>query len=108
MLDKHKTNVMAKGLPKVKPIENVKHIILVASGKGGVGKSTTAGEIINLFYLFIKQILKELTSLRCIFSCLKIIILKFSSPIIKGDLQERSTVPRAHLFVFTKLSRISD
>lgn len=35
---------MARGLPKQKPITGVKHIILVASGKGGVGKSTTAGE----------------------------------------------------------------
>ncbi|XP_069698027.1 iron-sulfur cluster transfer protein NUBPL isoform X2 [Periplaneta americana] len=33
---------MARGLPKQKPIIGVKHIILVASGKGGVGKSTTA------------------------------------------------------------------
>ncbi|KAF2895987.1 hypothetical protein ILUMI_10187 [Ignelater luminosus] len=33
---------MARGLPKVKPITGVKHIVLVASGKGGVGKSTTA------------------------------------------------------------------
>lgn len=40
--------MMQRGLPKVKPIENVKHIIMVASGKGGVGKSTTAGTIINL------------------------------------------------------------
>lgn len=36
--------LMARGLPKQKPITGVKHIILVASGKGGVGKSTTAGE----------------------------------------------------------------
>ena len=34
---------MAKGLPKQKPIPLVKDIVLVASGKGGVGKSTTAG-----------------------------------------------------------------
>jgi len=33
---------MAKGLPKQKPIPLVKDIVLVASGKGGVGKSTTA------------------------------------------------------------------
>lgn len=34
---------MSKGLPKVRPIKDVNHIILVASGKGGVGKSTAAG-----------------------------------------------------------------
>uniref|UniRef100_A0A8C6SKT6 Iron-sulfur cluster transfer protein NUBPL n=1 Tax=Neogobius melanostomus TaxID=47308 RepID=A0A8C6SKT6_9GOBI len=33
---------MARGLPKQKPIPGVKQIIVVASGKGGVGKSTTA------------------------------------------------------------------
>ncbi|XP_054881862.1 iron-sulfur protein NUBPL isoform X2 [Poeciliopsis prolifica] len=33
---------MARGLPKQKPIEDVKQVIVVASGKGGVGKSTTA------------------------------------------------------------------
>ena len=34
---------MARGLPKQKPIAGVKQVIVVASGKGGVGKSTTAG-----------------------------------------------------------------
>lgn len=34
---------MARGLPKQKPIPGVKQVIVVASGKGGVGKSTTAG-----------------------------------------------------------------
>lgn len=34
---------MAKNLPKKKPIPGVKHILLVVSGKGGVGKTTTAG-----------------------------------------------------------------
>lgn len=38
---------MAKGLPKQKPIAGVKQVIVVASGKGGVGKSTTAGEQIK-------------------------------------------------------------
>ncbi|XP_027028668.1 iron-sulfur protein NUBPL [Tachysurus fulvidraco] len=33
---------MARGLPKQKPITGVKEVIVVASGKGGVGKSTTA------------------------------------------------------------------
>lgn len=34
---------MARGLPEKKPLPGVKNIILVASGKGGVGKTTTAG-----------------------------------------------------------------
>ncbi|CAH0387879.1 unnamed protein product [Bemisia tabaci] len=34
--------LMAKGLPKKKPILGVKQILLVASGKGGVGKTTTS------------------------------------------------------------------
>lgn len=34
--------MMAKGLPRKRPITGVKNIVLVASGKGGVGKSTTA------------------------------------------------------------------
>ncbi|XP_041374905.1 iron-sulfur protein NUBPL-like isoform X1 [Gigantopelta aegis] len=41
-LEQHQKEVMARGLPKRKPIPGVKNIIVVASGKGGVGKSTTA------------------------------------------------------------------
>lgn len=33
---------MAKALPKRKPLPGVDKIIMVASGKGGVGKSTTS------------------------------------------------------------------
>jgi DNA replication protein DnaC len=33
---------MSRGLPKKLPIAGVKNILLVASGKGGVGKSTIA------------------------------------------------------------------
>ncbi|XP_046577123.1 iron-sulfur protein NUBPL-like [Haliotis rubra] len=33
---------MARGLPRKRQIDGVKHVIVVASGKGGVGKSTTA------------------------------------------------------------------
>lgn len=40
----HKAKIMARGLPKQAPIEGVKHIILVSSGKGGVGKSTISGD----------------------------------------------------------------
>uniref|UniRef100_A0AAY4A708 Iron-sulfur cluster transfer protein NUBPL n=2 Tax=Denticeps clupeoides TaxID=299321 RepID=A0AAY4A708_9TELE len=40
-LDKQKQH-MARGLPKQKPIAGVEQVIVVASGKGGVGKSTTA------------------------------------------------------------------
>jgi len=34
---------MKRGLPKKFPVAGVKQVIVVASGKGGVGKSTTAG-----------------------------------------------------------------
>lgn len=34
---------ISKGLPKKFPIAGVKQVIAVASGKGGVGKSTVAG-----------------------------------------------------------------
>ncbi|XP_076756175.1 iron-sulfur cluster transfer protein NUBPL isoform X2 [Xylocopa sonorina] len=33
---------MSRGLPNRRPLKGVKQIVLVASGKGGVGKSTTA------------------------------------------------------------------
>ncbi|KAL4703772.1 hypothetical protein ACJJTC_002907 [Scirpophaga incertulas] len=38
----HRAKVMGRGLPEKKPLPGVKSIILVASGKGGVGKTTTA------------------------------------------------------------------
>ncbi|XP_075989550.1 NUBP iron-sulfur cluster assembly factor, mitochondrial [Anticarsia gemmatalis] len=41
-LNEHKAKVMGRGLPEKKPLPGVKSIILVASGKGGVGKTTTA------------------------------------------------------------------
>ncbi|XP_012253872.2 iron-sulfur protein NUBPL isoform X2 [Athalia rosae] len=41
-IDAKRKEIMARGLPKQKPIAGVKQILLVASGKGGVGKSTTA------------------------------------------------------------------
>ena len=34
-----------RGLPKKWPIAGVEHIVVVASGKGGVGKSTVAGMV---------------------------------------------------------------
>ncbi|CAK1599347.1 unnamed protein product [Parnassius mnemosyne] len=41
-LENHQTKIMGRGLPEKKPLPGVKSIILVASGKGGVGKTTTA------------------------------------------------------------------
>lgn len=38
---------MARGLPRQKPIAGVEQVIVVASGKGGVGKSTTAGTLVK-------------------------------------------------------------
>lgn len=46
-LQERQKQQMAKGLPKQKPITGVKQVIVVASGKGGVGKSTTAGTVRN-------------------------------------------------------------
>ena len=37
--------MMKRGLPKKKSIPGVKNVILVSSCKGGVGKSTVAGEL---------------------------------------------------------------
>lgn len=53
---------MAKGLPERKPIAGVKEIILVSSGKGGVGKTTTAGNHIifrqvECTHLFVHQLI---------------------------------------------------
>ncbi|XP_051001917.1 iron-sulfur protein NUBPL [Acomys russatus] len=41
-LKQRRTQIMSRGLPKQKPIKGVREVIVVASGKGGVGKSTTA------------------------------------------------------------------
>ncbi|XP_034531514.1 iron-sulfur protein NUBPL [Notolabrus celidotus] len=41
-LQERQKQMMAKSLPKQKPVTGVKQVIVVASGKGGVGKSTTA------------------------------------------------------------------
>ncbi|KAG9480972.1 hypothetical protein GDO78_010303 [Eleutherodactylus coqui] len=41
-LKNRQAELMSRGLPKQKPLPGVKHVLVVASGKGGVGKSTTA------------------------------------------------------------------
>ncbi|XP_018323391.1 iron-sulfur protein NUBPL isoform X2 [Agrilus planipennis] len=47
--DIRKANLLARGLPKVKPIPGVKEIILVSSGKGGVGKINLAAVLKLIF-----------------------------------------------------------
>ncbi|XP_050809901.1 iron-sulfur protein NUBPL isoform X5 [Gopherus flavomarginatus] len=44
-LKEKRAQIMSRGLPKQKPIEGVKQVLVFASGKGGVGKSTTAVNI---------------------------------------------------------------
>uniref|UniRef100_A0A8C0UM13 NUBPL n=1 Tax=Cyanistes caeruleus TaxID=156563 RepID=A0A8C0UM13_CYACU len=45
-----RARLLSRGLPKQKPIEGVKQVVVVASGKGGVGKSTTAGKVFFFFF----------------------------------------------------------
>lgn len=42
-LKEHQAALMARSLPKREALVGVQNIIVVASGKGGVGKSTVAG-----------------------------------------------------------------
>ncbi|XP_039242405.1 iron-sulfur protein NUBPL isoform X1 [Pipra filicauda] len=44
-LGDRRARILSRGLPKQKPIEGVKQVVVLASGKGGVGKSTTAVNI---------------------------------------------------------------
>ncbi|XP_061674687.1 iron-sulfur protein NUBPL isoform X1 [Syngnathoides biaculeatus] len=46
---------MARGLPEQKPIAGVRQVLVVASGKGGVGKSTTAGTARGAGSTFLSQ-----------------------------------------------------
>lgn len=41
-ITERQTELMSRSLPKRSPLPGVKDIIVVASGKGGVGKSTTS------------------------------------------------------------------
>uniref|UniRef100_A0A8C3B5D3 Nucleotide binding protein like n=1 Tax=Cairina moschata TaxID=8855 RepID=A0A8C3B5D3_CAIMO len=45
VLQDKRARILSRGLPKQKPIEGVKQVLVVASGKGGVGKSTAAVNI---------------------------------------------------------------
>lgn len=43
-VDERQAKLMARGLPKRQSLPEVEDIVVVASGKGGVGKSTTSGK----------------------------------------------------------------
>ena len=49
------TQTMGRPITKV-PIPGVDHIIAVASGKGGVGKSTTAGQCGNRIVVLVHNV----------------------------------------------------
>ena len=49
-MTEHQKAMMKKGLPKKRPISGVENVILVSSAKGGVGKSTTAGNLTSITY----------------------------------------------------------
>ncbi|NWW17251.1 NUBPL protein, partial [Falcunculus frontatus] len=53
-LSDKRARILSRGLPKRKPIGGVKQVVVVASGKGGVGKSTTA-DILAITFLFLTQ-----------------------------------------------------
>lgn len=63
MLQDKRARILSRGLPKQKPIEGVKQVLVVASGKGGVGKSTAAGKI---FLLFVQSVVFLLFCNRCV------------------------------------------
>ncbi|XP_071602265.1 iron-sulfur cluster transfer protein NUBPL isoform X3 [Heliangelus exortis] len=42
-----RARILSRGLPKQKPIAGVKQVVVLASGKGGVGKSTTAENLMR-------------------------------------------------------------
>ena len=48
-----------RGLPKKFPIAGVKQVIVVASGKGGVGKSTTAGALFTRFDVLLDYLVPD-------------------------------------------------
>ncbi|NXY42909.1 NUBPL protein, partial [Ceuthmochares aereus] len=50
-----RAQIVSRGLPKQKPIEGVKQVVVLASGKGGVGKSTTAGKIFVFSFRFLTK-----------------------------------------------------
>ena len=52
VLKRRQEELMKRGLPKKKPLDGVKNVILISSGKGGVGKSTVA---VNLALAIARQ-----------------------------------------------------
>lgn len=66
-MEERRQKLAARGLPKQKPIPGVQDVIVVASGKGGVGKSTTAGTPLSQLIApsFHLSIMSSLPLIRC-------------------------------------------
>ena len=76
---------IARGLPKKWPIAGVKNVVVVASGKGGVGKSTVSGNK-NCLVLF-QNIFVQLSLFKSgkVYAFILTLVWKYYNLLLKGS-----------------------